>query len=217
MKVGTDAVLLGAWASIQSGDCVLDIGTGSGVIALMMAQRGAGQVDAIEPDQKSFDQACTNFRNAPWSESLRAYNIRLQDFAVQTSTYDIIVCNPPYFTDSLKSGHLSKDRARHDDDLNGNSLMQYGSSLLNENGKLFVVIPQDNLQAYLEAARAYHLYQSRRMDIITRKGLNSKRCLLEFGFREVVAKVDQLIIEVGGRHDYSAEYQALTRAFYLNF
>lgn len=216
MKVGTDGVLIGAWASVQPGDrAILDIGTGTGLIALMLAQRSAeAQVVGVEIDKDSAAQARENFENSPWSERLHVEECPVQEFSPE-ERFDLIVSNPPYFVDSLKCTDDSRTTARHTDSLSFVELMRAVSRLLKPEGRFAVIVPAE---AALSVISAGSLHLLRRCDVSTKPTGQPKRVMLEFSPRFAGAATrENLTIGDGTAGGYSAEYKALTREFYLKF
>jgi tRNA1Val (adenine37-N6)-methyltransferase len=153
-KTGTDGVLLGAWTHIPShANSILDIGTGSGLIALMLAQRTAASIDAIDLDENSYRQATLNFSNSKWSERLQSYHNRLQEFYPEKQ-YDLMVCNPPFFEKSLKPPLQGRSIARHGDMLDFDDLIIHSKRLLKEHGLLSVIIPYGRKENFAETAES---------------------------------------------------------------
>ena len=190
MKVGTDGVLLGAWADVVSARNILDIGTGTGLISLMMAQRCNARIRAVDIDADAVEQARGNVAASPWQDRIE---VELQDICHFTSEtlFDVIVSNPPYFTDSLKCPGKQRNIARHTDFLDFDK------------------------ESFLMAATRYGLHLSHQTFIHTKPGSEPKRVLLAFKFSVDKCVIDDLTIELS-RHVYSEEYIALTKEFYLN-
>ena len=216
MKVGTDGVLLGAWC--PKGTHVLDIGTGSGLIALMAAQRfPEASVDAIDIDEAAVEQARENFAASPWTERLHAYQSSLQDW--QAPEYDLIVSNPPYFQNSLKNPDKARQTARHTDTLSYSELLSHSARLLSENGTLELILPAEAEQEILTLAARHSLCLTRITCVYSKESKPARRVLMRFekstnretGVRPLE---DTLVLEneTGGR---SAAYQELTKDFYL--
>ena len=217
MKVGTDGVLLGAWASVDDNPkSILDIGAGTGLIALMMAQRSmADTIDALEIDDDAYEQCVSNFEASDWGDRLFCYHAGLDEFVEEwEDPYDLIVSNPPFYSEEVSSGDLSRDKARQNQSLPFNELLEGVSKLMAPKGSFATIIPFKEEVRFIEYAAFFKLYPKR----ITRvKGnLNSevKRSLLEFGFVEVEIKTNVLTIEIT-RHEYTDAYVALTKDFYL--
>lgn len=219
MKVGTDGVLLGAWAGGRDilVSNVLDVGTGTGVVALMLAQRFPGaRIDAIDIDVCAVSQATENFAQSEWIERICAVHSSVQDFRPDRK-YDLIVSNPPYFIDSMKAD-AKRTLARHTDTLSYADLVDGVVRLLGNDGSFAVIFPYVESNIFIIEAAKKGLYVNRRMDVAGAPGKPVKRVLLEFSFNRVVdVPVENLIIESGGRHCYTEKYRELTKDFYLKF
>lgn len=215
-KTGTDGVLLGAYADVTGVSNILDIGTGTGLIALMLAQRCNAIIIALEPDTDSFGQACDNIRNSKWCERIKAENKALQDYNTELK-FDLIVTNPPYFTDSLKNPDDRAASARHNVSLNNDELLKGASRLMAENGKLQVIMPYVEGNILIAEAQSYGLYCC---DILKIKPLPTsevRRMILSFSRQRRKASEKFLTIEHGKRHEFTEEYINLTKDFYLKF
>lgn len=220
MKVGTDGVLLGAWTPVNHNPfSVLDIGAGTGIIALMLAQRThADQIDALEIDEDAYEQAVGNFENSPWSNRLFCFHAGLDEFIDEPEDeYDLIVSNPPFYSEDYKTENEQRDLARFQDAMPFEELVEAADLLLSENGIFAVIIPFKEEDNFIALAKQCELYPLK----ITRvKGnLNSlvKRSLLAFSRnQDQEIKIDELTIEID-RHVYTPEYIELTRDFYLKF
>lgn len=214
MKVGTDGVLLGAWSDFSNTRRILDIGTGTGLIALMAAQRTSdAQITAIDIDEKAVGQAQENIQASPWKDRVEA---KLQDICtyMEEGLFDSIVSNPPYFVDSLKCPDSQRTTARHTDTLDARRLLEKVKRLLTPDGRFSLIIPSDQTAELLRIAEEHQLYPSRLTQVITRPGLLPKRSLVEFRNTPQNCREDELVIELE-RHVYSEDYIALTREFYL--
>lgn len=213
MKVGTDGVLLGAWTDVSASRQILDIGTGTGLIALMLAQRCTAHVTAIDIDTEAVGQATENINASPWKHRMEVWQ---QDVCqLQTDRrYDTIVSNPPYFNQSLKGPDSQRNTARHTDTLNAGDLFRKTAELLAPEGCFSLIIPSDQTDEIIRIAATYGLHPSRRTDVITRPGLPPKRALLAFRKTARECMKNELVIELD-RHVYSEDYIALTRDFYL--
>ncbi|MCF6348724.1 MAG: methyltransferase [Flavobacteriaceae bacterium] len=226
MKVGTDGVLLGAWTSIKNNpNSILDIGTGTGLIALQLAQQSdALTIDAIEIDDNAFEQAIENFENSNWGDRLFCYHASLQEFTQEIDEqYDLIVSNPPFYTPTLSSTSLPKGekaiskarkKARFYDSLPFESLIYSVSKLLSKNGIFSVIIPFKEEEKFITVAKKYLLFPNRICRVKGNLHSEIKRSLLEFSFRKNEIKIENLIIEIE-RHHYTKEYIALVKGFYL--
>lgn len=216
MKVGTDGVLLGAWVPNENPDSILDIGTGTGLIALMLAQRfDAGQVDALEIDEEAYEQAVDNFENSDWADRLFCYHASLAEFAAEMDeTYDLIVSNPPFYTEDCSSGDEKRDLARRNESLPFEDLIDYSVQLMNETGKLALIIPYKEENRLLKLAADYGLFPQKITRVKGTPHAEIKRSLLLFSFEESTPQIDELTIEIA-RHQYTPEFTELVKDFYL--
>jgi len=214
MKVGVDGVLLGAWANCRNAKLALDVGTGSGLIALMLAQRSKGTVHAIDVDENACKQAEINFNNSPFRDRLRIESVAFQDFS-SAVRYDLIVSNPPYFSQSLKSPDPNRNLARHNDSLPLEVLIKKSASLLSPQGKAAFILPFDRLEAAHAIAVENHLFICRETLVSSLQNRPPKRVLLEYSLtgNGTTEKDGFYIGET--RQTYSDEYRALTNDFYL--
>lgn len=217
MKVGTDGVLLGTWCNALHKKNILDIGSGSGLISLILAQRTQSLITAIDIDKGAYEQTVENFGNSKWASNLRAMNLSLDEFyKTQTHQFDLIVCNPPFFTNSLKSEDTSKNNARHNDALPLDLLLLKSKNLLTSNGILSVILPIAEANYCIEKALLEKMYLVRETTVYPTPQKESKRKMLEFSKVEHTSPIkDKLIIELS-RHNYTQEYIELTKEFYLN-
>jgi tRNA1Val (adenine37-N6)-methyltransferase len=218
MKVGTDAVLLGAWINPLSAKTILDIGTGTGIIALMLAQRSGARIDAIEIDDNAFMQSTENVNECKWKERIHIHHVSLQDYInLSDHKYDLIVSNPPYFVDSSKASGESRSNARHTDHLPFNDLLRGVLKLLNLNGKFYVILPTKEGELFREMAEENKLYLTKRTRVITRADKPQKRLLMRFEFTNRTLSEDSIIIEENERHSYTDAYKTLLKDYYLAF
>jgi len=218
MKVGTDGVLLGAWASVAE-PCrrILDIGTGTGVVALMLAERTeewGATVTGIDIDAQSAAEAADNFSLSPWSDRLAAVCCPVQEFS--DVPFDLIVSNPPFFVDSLLPPKASRSAARHNVSLSFEELLHASARLLAPEGRLAVVLPCTSALDFIAVAAREELFVLRRTDVRSVEGEVPKRALLEFSARPCATVRSELSV-CDARREYTAEYKALTGQFYLNF
>lgn len=215
MKVGTDGVLLGAWAEANKSDFILDIGTGTGLIALMLAQRfPEAEIQAVEIDEDAYRQAEINFKQSPWSERLTLHHQRIQEFASE-QFFNLIIANPPFFEDSMKSGEQARDLARHTDQLAFTELIFCVNNLLKEGGSFAVIIPSEAEEHFVQLSRLQGLYCNKVCYVHPTPAKEAKRVMLIFNKFNGERLVEKLIIESDGRHQYSDEYVNLTKTFYL--
>ncbi|PWA11302.1 tRNA1(Val) (adenine(37)-N6)-methyltransferase [Flavobacterium laiguense] len=218
MKIGTDGVLLGAWAPIDNNPfSILDIGTGTGIIALMLSQRSnAQQIDALEIDEDAYEQAVDNFENSPWSDRLFCFHAGLDEFVEEPEDeYDLIISNPPFYTDDYKSENEQRDLARFADAMPFEDLVEAADLLLSENGILAVIIPHKEEGNFIALANEYELYPIKITRVKGTPSTEIKRSLLAFSRNETATVLtNELIIETA-RHVYTPEYIEFTKDFYL--
>lgn len=217
MKVGTDGVLLGAWVVVDfNPNSVLDIGTGTGLIALMMAQRTDAEIiDAIELDDAAFEQAFENFEKSIWNDRLYAYHTALQKFAKQIDeTYDLIISNPPFFQENHQIKSEKRTIARHHATLTYADLLQGVAKLLSKIGQCAFIIPFADELTFLDLALKNGLYPQRITRVKGNEISQIKRSLLQFSLTKTQPVIDELVIEIS-RHHYSEAYKNLVKDFYL--
>lgn len=224
MKVGTDGVLLGAWATPPLGATdILDIGTGTGVIALMLAQRFEKcQVDGVEIDIQSSLQAKENVASTLWRERITIYNLSVQSFAdeIGERRYDSVVSNPPYFSNSLKSPDNKRTTARHNDSLSIEELLISSSRVLKLEGRLSVVLPIQEGEELIKRSIKFGFQTTRVCSVFpTMLSEKPKRLLIELSLTQnkIERQESRLVIEKEKRGDYTEDYIALTKDFYLKF
>ncbi len=243
LKVGTDGVLLGAWCSVQGAksmehgarskeqgawgmdhggeiqgkaERILDVGTGTGLIALMLAQRSEAAIHAVEISEEACADALNNFQHSPWNNRLKLFPIDFNQFCGEISCcYDLVVCNPPFFSKSLKSADRASSVARHDVSLSFLQLISGAKKILADTGRLAVIVPVEAFDDFRETARLNGFYLSRKTLVIPLTGRLPKRVLLEFSVKAVYPVVDELVILLE-KNKYSEEYKELTKEFYLN-
>lgn len=218
MKIGTDSVLLGAWCPIENNPfSVLDIGAGTGILSLMLAQRSnAEQIDAIEIDEDAYEQCVENFETSPWSDRLYCYHAGLDEFVDEPEDeYDIIISNPPFYSENYKTDSSQRDLARFQDALPFEELVEAADLLLSENGIFAVIIPYKEEERFIDLCAEAELFPVK----VTRvKGSHTTpivRSLLAFKRYELsVLTANELVIEIN-RHEYTDDYINLTKEFYL--
>lgn len=218
MKVGTDAVLLGSWVNASNAKTILDIGTGTGIIALMLAQKSPARIDAIDIDLNAFIQATENVNDCSWKDRIEVHHISLQQFAKESDhKYDLIVSNPPYFVDSSKASEESRTNARHTDQLPFKDLLDGVLKLLSPTGKFYVILPTKESELFKEDAEKHKLFLTKVTKVITRTDKPEKRLLMRFEFIQRAFSEDSITIEKDERHSYTDEYKELTKDYYLAF
>lgn len=214
MKVGTDSVLLGAWASIIEAKHILDIGTGTGILALFMAQRcPSAQITALEIDPQATSQARENIESSPWGDRIITI---CEDFCQFTSPplFDQIISNPPYFKDSLPSPDHARNCARHTSTLSYNELIEKAASLLSPDGILSLVLPYEYAAEVRSIAFNYGLYTFRLAEIQPLPNGTVKRMMMEFSFHLQLCHTQRLILQTENG-EYTPEIRHLTQDFYL--
>lgn len=221
MKVGVDAVLLGAWARIAGCKRFLDIGTGSGLIALMLAQRtetSRAQIDAIDIEPSAVAQAQQNGLTSPWPTRLLVHMSSLQEFADKgnLAEYDHCVCNPPYFDSGFDSPDSRRRQARQSSSLGREVLFRCSRQLLRDSGKLSLILPFDQLNEAKELVPHFRFYVSRQTSVRPLPGKPFNRVLLELSSQPEPLEEDELTVELT-RHEFTPEYAALTRMFHLRY
>lgn len=217
MKVGTDGVLLGAWAEVGAANRILDIGTGTGVIAIMLGQRSReAQVDAVEIDPASARQAQENMEAAPWADRMAVFTTAIQDFTLDNRLpYDLIVSNPPFFSGGTFSEHQDRNDVRHTVKLPHGDLLVAVRRLLARSGRFCVVLPLIEGMRFEELAAEYGLFCTKVTRVKPKADKTVERLLLQFEFTDGEKQVDELVIQHAGRNEWTADYIALTKDFYL--
>jgi tRNA1Val (adenine37-N6)-methyltransferase len=218
MKVGTDGVLLGAWANIVDAGQILDVGSGTGLIAIMLAQRTNAFVEAVEVEYNAYQQAKINIALCPWEKRIRIHNLSFQEFCSSNQKlFDLIVCNPPYYKNSLKASKQNRNMARHTDTLSHSDLLSGVSKLLSGNGRFSVIMAYNegcNLNAQ---ASEFGLFCIRKTNVKTKPDSSIKRLLLEFSKTPENCKEDLLVIGTDTVNRFSEQYMQLSKDFYLAF
>lgn len=217
MKIGTDAVLLGAWTSLKNQPfSILDIGAGTGILSLMLAQRSAAEViDALEIDDLAYEQCVDNFEQSPWGDRLFCYHASLEEFANEIDDqYDLIICNPPFFAEDYKTKNSQRDLARFQEAMPFEHLLESVSKLLNKNGVFAVVIPYNQESYFISIASKLGLFAHKILHVKGNPSSEIKRSLIEFSYDEQNIIKEDLTIEFD-RHQYTPEYINLTKEFYL--
>lgn len=217
MKIGTDGVLLGAWTSLENNpNSILEIGSGTGVIALMLAQRSLSEtIDAIEIDEDAHEQCLENFEASPWADRLFCYRAGLDEFVGEIDEkYDLIVSNPPFYSENVSSGNISRDLARQNISLPFDELLEGVSQLMEKKGGFATIIPNKEEVTLIKLAAQYCLFPKRITRVKGNPSSELKRSMMEFGFTKKEVKIDELVIETK-RHQYTEEYIHLTKDFYM--
>jgi len=214
MKVGTDGVLLGAWADTNGCSTILDIGSGSGLIALMLAQRNLqASIEAVEIDKMAYEETLYNFQSSPWSSRLKAHHTDIKDYRT-TIKYDLIVSNPPYFQAGTQSPNNQRHLARHHDSLLTTDLLTAVSRLLTKNGRVCLILPPLEGNELIEMAKTYGLYLAKQTTFLARVEKKPERLLIELSTNPTEPTLQTLWhYEADG--SWSEAYKALTKDYHL--
>jgi tRNA1Val (adenine37-N6)-methyltransferase len=217
MKIGTDGVLLGAWTPLINNPYnVLDIGAGTGILSLMLAQRSnAEQIDALEIEEDAYEQCVENFENSPWSDRLFCFHAGLDEFVDEPEDeYDLIISNPPFYTETFKSENSQRNLARFEDAMPFEDLIEAAALLLSENGIFSVIIPYKEEGKFVSLCNELDLFPLKITRVKGNPTTEIKRSLLAFSRIQQTPIIDELIIEIS-RHQYTPEYIELTKDFYI--
>ncbi|WP_345275734.1 tRNA1(Val) (adenine(37)-N6)-methyltransferase [Litoribaculum gwangyangense] len=217
MKIGTDGVLLGAWTSLKTHPfSILDIGAGTGVLSLIMAQRSDAEIiDAIEIDDYAYEQCVENFEESIWADRLFCYHASLEEFVNDMEDrYDLIICNPPFYTEDYKTPNNKRNLARFQDAMPFDYLLKSVSKLLSNNGVFSVIVPFKEEKEFTHLASKNNLFPNRILNVKGNPTSEIKRSLIEFSFHKSDLEISELIIETN-RHLYTEDYIILTKDYYL--
>ncbi|MDY7023538.1 MAG: methyltransferase [Cyanobacteriota bacterium] len=217
MKVGVDGVLLGAWTDIRNAKTILDIGTGTGLIALMLAQRSTAQIDAVEIDKNACIQAQENVIRSPWKDRIRVHQASVQDYTKYClRRYDLIISNPPFFENASKASKLERTVARHTDLLSQVDLLDISQQILTSQGRLVVIYPTEVANIFQQKAENFDLFCSKKLFVKPTPTSSVKRIILEFSQTQKLLSEQTLVIEEQ-RHIYTANFIHLVKDFYLKY
>ena len=215
MKVGTDAILLGRWVEVKPADAVLDIGTGCGLLPLMLSQKGVAQVDAVDIDKASIEEATINFEASQWRDHLKTYCVDIVDFQTNKK-YDLIVSNPPFFNRFSKCDSERKSRARHNDaGLSYATICQEVCRLMQPDGRFALVLPYDVSDVFLDAAEKAGLHLHKRMTIVPIEGREPNRVNLEMGFSKNDVIQEETFVIRDAEKRFTAQYMEFLKDYYL--
>ncbi len=218
MKVNTDSVLLGSWVDVSGYQKILDIGTGTGLIALMMAQRNVNAIiHGVEIEEGAYEEAKQNFAQASWSNRLVAFKSPIQEFDHEMAPYDLIVCNPPFFTGGTLSENQKRSSVRHTVKLPNNELLRAVRRLLSRDGRFAVVLPYIEGLRFVEMAKSYGFCLFRQAEVCPRADRSVNRLLIELGLNkcDTVESAKIAIYKSDDSREYTPSYIELTSAFYL--
>lgn len=220
MKIGTDSVLLGSWTSVDDTiNSILDVGSGTGILALQLAQRShAETIDAVEIDPDAFEECVTNFENSPWGDRLFCYHVSFTEFYSEIDDkYDLIISNPPYFSEHPKfdAQNTAREKARFQEHLSFEDLLLGVSILLSENGEFSVVLPFSEQEKFISVAYEYQLYPSSILNVRGQPTSPIKRTLIKFRRNKTESISSKELIIEHSRHVYTEDYKNLVKDFYL--
>lgn len=215
MKVNTDGILLGAIANPQNATQILDLGTGTGLVAIMLAQRSQAQISAIEIEQDAFKQAVENAQNSAWSDRINVIHCDVLTFSSQTQ-FDLIVSNPPYFTYSLPSRNIQRDIARTAQNTTHFQWLSIASLHITDTGKITFILPFESAQQLIQQSLLLSLYCIEQWQIRTTPNKIAKRAIVTFSKQPAQCKKFELTI-YDEKNQYTADFKHLTQSFYLNF
>lgn len=218
MKIGVDAVLIGAWTRVEEAHTILDVGTGCGIIALMCAQRNStAQIAAIDIDESSVEEASMNFNASPWRDRLTAIKRDFNSFADSSEKFDLIISNPPFFNSGLFRPNTSRLLARHESSLSPAELIRKGCHLLTPEGRLSMVVPYERVNTLINETEGNGLVITRACKVRGHSNAEYKRALLEFQFgKKSYIQWEELTLEENPNHP-TPEYKQLCSSFYLYF
>ena len=218
MRVGTDAVLFAQWAEVTSSDNVLDIGTGSGIIPLILAQKGVNAVDAVELDVDSYEEAKQNFEISAWNEKLKVINIDVRNYADNVNEdYDLIVSNPPFYASDVKPIKEKKVMARHVSTLSFKDLLISAKKMMKADSRFAVVLPFYESRLFIKEAEYLGFHLQKEMQIIPIEGKDANRVNMQFVLNEVDKVETELFTIRNKDYSYTEEYKNFLKDYYLDF
>jgi len=216
MKVNTDGVLLGAWTNVTGAKTVLDIGAGTGLISLMIAQRTEAIITGIEIEKNAADEAAQNVKNSKWCDRVSIQHISFQDFvATAKNKFDLIISNPPFFSNGVKNTNPHLSMARHNHLLPFEDIINGSKMLLSKNGMLSLILPAGSANEFIEKALFRNLFLSRLTEVKPFPDSKPNRCLMEFRKVQGALQKTEMLVFDETRKDYSKEFKTLARDFYL--
>ena len=218
MKIGTDGILIGAWVNVSNKFRALDIGSGTGIISIMLCQRNLNLVlDSVELSPSAIIDAKINIESCNWSNRIKLFHQDLKDFHPH-SNYDLIVSNPPYFKESLEPSNSERSKARHQNDLKLEDILKFSKQNLSKDGSLNIILPFEQKKEAKEFAKKYGLISIRECTVYPKPNKAPHRILIAFSkTKNKQVMKEYLVIEENGRHNYSEDYKKLTREFYTIF
>lgn len=220
MKLNTDGVLLGAWTETENATQILDIGTGTGILALMMAQKSSTNcfVTAVEIDNNSCLDASFNFINSPFRDRIELINDSIQNYSTHASRrFDLIISNPPYYTEGTSPPDSSRAQVKHTLKLSHPELLESVSKLLSTNGFFNLILPYSEGKKIVKMAEDYHLYANKITQVISVDGRPTERLLIRLSTKKTEPHLESLTIKLSDNMTFSEQYKELTKDFYLKF
>ena len=214
MKVGVDGVLLGAWANLNGSARVLDVGTGTGLLALMAAQRSTAIVDAVEIEPEAASEALRNFENSTWHSRIRLHACAFQNFETNEK-YDHIISNPPFFENSFQSPNSARSLARHSGSLSIKELLENSMVMLTERGKISLIFPAESEHLLRRLTEDLGMFINRISLVFPNKLKKANRILVELSLIHKEEKWGEVFIRENNSSVYTNQYRELTRDFYL--
>ncbi|MEL6250525.1 MAG: methyltransferase [Bacteroidota bacterium] len=216
MKVGTDSILLGAWVDAKKPQRILDIGIGTGILCLMMAQKfDTAKIEGVELDPDAYKQAKENIAFSPWSDRIQVFQQSIQDFR-ETKPYDLIISNPPYFSGDLEAKGNPRKNARQGEDLDLEVLVRQLGLFLAENGQAHIILPFDKLEALKGLLGKHKLSPHKLCTVYPRPEKAPYRFLMALGKEDKSLVEEEIVIQIGGANHYSEAYKKLTQEFYAH-
>jgi tRNA1Val (adenine37-N6)-methyltransferase len=215
MKVTTDACILGAYSDVQNAKRILDIGTGTGLLTLMLAQRSEAQIEGVEIDEVSYNQAVDNVESSIFKDKIKLYYTDIQSF-ISENCYDLIISNPPFFQNHLKAEMPSRNNALHTDTLSFEDLLNSVKRLLSSNGTFVVLLPAYQSSVLELMANELGLFANKKLNIHHREGSKILRIITTFGFEKIETQIEELLIK-NSVESYTADFQRLLKDYYLIF
>lgn len=218
MRIGTDAVLFAQWVDVKPSDVVLDIGTGSGIIPMILSQKGVGRVDAIELDADSYEEARLNFSISVWNEKLNVINADIRNFAGEADEkYDLIVSNPPYYSSDVKPIKEKKVMARHVSTLSFKDLLLSAKKMMKDDARFAVVLPYYESRLFIKEAENAGLYLQKEFLISPIEGKEPNRVNMQFRLSKNDDIVTELFTIRNKDYSYTEQYKSFLRDYYLDF
>jgi tRNA1Val (adenine37-N6)-methyltransferase len=218
MKVGTDGILLGAIVDTVNSGKILDIGTGTGLIALMLGQRSRAQIDAMEIDKNAFQDASDNMNASPWKERVHVFHSSFQEFVSNLppsgEKYDLVVSNPPYYHKLVETALTGRQIARHQHTLSDRDLFYYANLILKPQGSFWVIKPYAGIERFIKSGELYHLFAVSEILVRSAPKKEVSRIIIQFAREKKRVKTREIVIEKENG-EYSDEYTRLTQDFYL--